>query len=101
LDIGVPKYRTLVQYIPQRPPLLPGTPLDFLNTCKSFASRDKEVLHNPLELAAGWGVDKTLWMRDWGTLSGGEGQRIAMAIAIGLGGAEVLLLDGEFKLGGD
>jgi ABC-type molybdate transport system ATPase subunit len=36
-----------------------------------------------------------MWARDWSTLSGGEGQRIALAIAVGLGGAEVVLLDGE------
>jgi len=33
-------------------------------------------------------------VREWGTLSGGEGQRLALAIALGLGGAEVVLLDG-------
>jgi ABC-type Mn2+/Zn2+ transport system ATPase subunit len=36
-----------------------------------------------------------LWDREWATLSGGEGQRIALAIAAGLPGAEVILLDGE------
>lgn len=35
-----------------------------------------------------------MWAREWSTLSGGEGQRIALAIAIGIGGAEVVLLDG-------
>lgn len=38
-------------------------------------------------------------MREWGTLSGGEGQRLALAIALGIGGAEVVLLDGESALG--
>ena len=36
-----------------------------------------------------------MWAREWSTLSGGEGQRVALAIAIGLGGAVVVLLDGE------
>lgn len=36
-----------------------------------------------------------MWQREWSTLSGGEGQRIALAIAVGVGGAEVVLLDGE------
>jgi len=36
-----------------------------------------------------------MWAREWSTLSGGEGQRIALAIAVGIGGAEVVLLDGE------
>ena len=35
-------------------------------------------------------------MQTWSTLSGGEAQRIALAIAVGIGGAEVVLLDGRF-----
>lgn len=93
-----------MQYVPQRPSLLPGTPLQFLATTRGFAARkqrDAEVraegveILDPIELSKKWGIDRHLWSRDWGTLSGGEGQRIALAIAIGLGGAEVLLLDGE------
>jgi ABC-type dipeptide/oligopeptide/nickel transport system ATPase subunit len=93
-----------VQYIPQRPSLLPGTPLDFLTRIQSFASRrksssdsqgsDKDDL-DPYTLAEEWGIPRTMWAREWSTLSGGEGQRIALAIAIGIGGAEVILLDGE------
>ncbi|WVQ93753.1 hypothetical protein IAU59_000830 [Kwoniella sp. CBS 9459] len=110
---GAPEWRVRVGYVPQRPSLLPGTPLDFLNTINSFSAR-RDTLQNqeqsksssgtmngdagkgridPLDLAQEWGVDKTLWRRDWGTLSGGEGQRIALAVAVAAGGAEVLLLD--------
>jgi ABC-type iron transport system FetAB ATPase subunit len=93
----IPHYRTLVQYIPQRPSLLPGTPLEFLSTARSFQSRvNSSSFLDPLDLASEWGIDRVLWMREWGTLSGGEGQRILLAIAIGLGGAEVLLLDGMY-----
>lgn len=46
-------------------------------------------------IAEDWGIVKPLWNREWSTLSGGEGQRIALAIAIGVGGAEIVLLDGE------
>jgi ABC-type iron transport system FetAB ATPase subunit len=116
--IGIPTYRTLVQYVPQRPSLLPGTPLDFLHTIRSFRSRQARARStrpsasdshasegdygavrgsesiDPLELAAEWGIEKTMWKREWGTLSGGEGQRIALAVAVGVGGAEVVLLDG-------
>lgn len=111
----VPVYRTLVRYVPQRPSLLPGTPLDFLTTIRSFASRRDAAkpargadgsangyemasrsapAMDPLELAEGWGIEKVLWSRDWSRLSGGEAQRIALAAAIGLGGADVILLDG-------
>jgi hypothetical protein len=50
---------------------------------------------DPMGIAEDWGIQKTMWNREWSTLSGGEGQRIALAIAIGVGGAEVVLLDGK------
>ncbi|WVF66126.1 hypothetical protein IAT40_000865 [Kwoniella sp. CBS 6097] len=111
---GAPEWRVRVGYVPQRPSLLPGTPLDFLHTINSFSARrnasqnqmerdtstssssngelGRDVM-DPLDLAQEWGIDKTLWRRDWGTLSGGEAQRIALAVAVAAGGAEVLLLD--------
>lgn len=96
----IPEWRIKVAYVPQRPSLLPGTPLDFLSIIRSLSARKKaqqgsegaEV--DPMGLAQDWGIDKPLWRRDWGTLSGGEAQRIALAVAVGIGGAEVLLLDG-------
>lgn len=48
-----------------------------------------------MEVASAWGIDEELWDRDWSNLSGGEAQRIALAIAVGLNAAEILLLDGE------
>ncbi|KAL1407074.1 hypothetical protein Q8F55_006487 [Vanrija albida] len=99
---GIPNFRTLVQYIPQRPSMLPGTPVDFLERCRSFAARqardaaleaEGRSWPDPYDLADGWGIERTCWTRGWGTLSGGEAQRVALAIAIGLGGAEVILLD--------
>jgi ABC-type lipoprotein export system ATPase subunit len=79
-----------------------------LNTIKSFRSRRSSISkqsasasskplteERPFTLAREWGIDPALWDREWATLSGGEGQRIALAIAAGLTGAEVILLDGE------
>ena len=54
-------------------------------------------MEHPLEVGSQFGVDPKLWSRNWAELSGGEGQRIMMAIGIALGTAEVLLLDGEFS----
>lgn len=121
---GIPLYRTLVQYVPQRPSLLPGTPSDFVNTVLTYSSRkpakrkskdvgpiqdtmgslysfsnaspaDPGAIFGPVRIAEQWGVDEDLWDRPWAKLSGGESQRIALAIAIGIPGAEVLLLDGQ------
>ena len=55
-------------------------------------------MEHPLEVGSQFGVDPKLWNSNWAELSGGEGQRIMMAIGIALGTAEVLLLDGEFSL---
>lgn len=55
-------------------------------------------MDRPLEVGSRFGVDQNLWNRNWTDLSGGEGQRIMMAIGVALGTAEVLLLDGEFSL---
>lgn len=100
-------------YIPQRPAILPGSPKDFLRTVSSFASRNTDAkksndendssvtpgfnqcFQRASDLARHWGIEPYLWTRDWSTLSGGEAQRVALALAIGLGGAEIVLLDGR------
>jgi len=93
-------------YVPQRPSLLPGTPRDFLNTILSFSARKAHSKPNanasspivtdfngPLEVAQTLGIDSELWDRSWSDLSGGESQRMSLAIAVGLNAAEILLLD--------
>ncbi|KAI5827155.1 P-loop containing nucleoside triphosphate hydrolase protein [Schizophyllum commune Tattone D] len=98
-DLGAPHYRTQVTYVPQRPSLLPGSPQDFVHQVMHFQARQfshdsaDKVLARAMETAAGWGVDNALWQRPWTTLSGGEAQRVTLAIALGLDTAEVLLLD--------
>ena len=47
-------------------------------------------------MAREWGIDEELWDRNWGELSGGEAQRIALATGVGLRNAEILLLDGRY-----
>ena len=125
LQPGVPTYRTKVLYIPQRPSLLPGTPQDFLRTIVSYSSRHtkstsssknhhttnandngepdqnqqqhqrQEPWQRALKITKAWGMDPALWQREWATLSGGEGQRMSLAVAVSLGQAEVILLDGQ------
>jgi len=100
---GIPNYRTRVLYVPQRASLLPGTPRDFMAAISTFGSWSKRstsekiqtpaLSHDMIDLAESWGVDEELWDRNWSNLSGGEMQRIALAIAVGLKSAEILLLD--------
>ena len=54
------------------------------------------IAHETIELAESWGIDEELWDRTWSNLSGGEMQRIALAIAVGMRSAEILLLDGMY-----
>jgi len=104
--LGIPSFRTKILYVPQRPSMLPGTPWDFLKTVTSLESHKAHLHslrkeHQPyldpfdraLEISRKWDVDTQLWERDWSNLSGGEAQRIALAIAVGLNTAEVVLLD--------
>ncbi|KAI0006041.1 P-loop containing nucleoside triphosphate hydrolase protein [Russula compacta] len=98
---GVPTYRTYVQYIPQRPSLLPGTPRDLMETLSTFHARfaperssgDHVHFHRSMVLAEQWGISEELWDRPWGVLSIGEAQRLSLAVAHGLNRAEVLMLD--------
>ncbi|CCM02074.1 uncharacterized protein FIBRA_04151 [Fibroporia radiculosa] len=97
---GIPYFRTRVMYVPQRASLLPGTPRDFMAAISLFGSynqksstKPKGLSHEVVELAESWGIDEELWDRNWSNLSGGEMQRVALAIAVGLRSAEVLLLD--------
>ncbi|KAG8728257.1 hypothetical protein FRC11_011513 [Ceratobasidium sp. 423] len=100
--------------------MLPSTPRHFLTKINEFNSRaphkekaenptygaappehhvddDQTQLgsdpHDPFQLAKEWGLGDDVWNRDWATLSGGEAQRVLLAIAAGLRGTEVLLLD--------
>lgn len=98
---GVPTYRTYVQYIPQRPSLLPGTPRDLIETLSTFharltperSSEGHGHFDSAMALAEQWGISRELWDRPWSLLSVGESQRLSLAIAYGFNTAEVLMLD--------
>lgn len=61
----------------------------------AYGERSDAWMGHTLEVGSQFGIDQSLWDRNWAELSGGEGQRIMMAIGVALGAAEVLLLDGE------
>lgn len=95
-------------YVPQRLSL-PGSPADFVKAILNLHSHkilmkdnveetSQRVMKRCFEIARAWGIDPGLWDRDWLNLSGGEGQRILLSTAVSLNTAEVLLLDGAFRL---
>lgn len=93
-EMGVPEWRSRVLYIPQRTSMLPGTPAKFWRTVIGFGSRKGKEVGDPREVAEGWGIGRGMWEQSWGSLSGGEAQRIALAVGVALR-PDVLLLDGE------
>jgi ABC-type iron transport system FetAB ATPase subunit len=45
---GVPTWRARVLYVPQRPSVHPGTPLDFYNMVRKYASQKNRQVDDPV-----------------------------------------------------
>ena len=102
---AMPYWRRTVRYVPQTKVDIPGTPNDFLSKITSFSawkaahsSREMrsyfEMKNKTRDLIRKWGMNIDLLNSEWKVLSGGESQRMLVAISLAsLCEGGVILLD--------
>ena len=94
-DIIPPQWRSQVIWVSQDRPTLSGTPKSFYNEILSYKCRhNQQSTHeeSPIDITKQWGITAQTWNRPWTDISGGEAQRISLAIALSLQ-PKLLLLD--------
>lgn len=93
-------WRQQVRYVPQYNIDIPGSPRDFVHRVTSFKSwkqghrrpNEQEMIETAIEMVKQWGLPANCLDKEWSKLSGGEAQRVIVALSLA-SKPSVLLLD--------
>jgi ABC-type iron transport system FetAB ATPase subunit len=89
---SMPVWRKQVRYVPQTKVDIPGSPNDLIARITSFRAWTTDIGGSTLtfrklksatgDLIKGWGMNTSLLNSEWNALSGGESQRMLVAISL-------------------